>query len=260
MQLAINTVSEELQSSAEYCRKEGIGIELSDFAYPCNLDRDPKNFIGKHIGFTGGIKPLSCHGPYFELNVVSFDEAIKNVCRQRHRQALDAARRIGIDTYVTHTNFNPLIRQLSYRDKFADRFLDFWLPFADEASKSNIVIVFENHWESGPEIQAEIIRKANHPGIKASFDNGHALIFSALPAVDWIEILAGDLYHCHLHDNNGEFDQHNAIGTGKEDWKNLIKALRNYAPNAILVAESDHLSENKISIDKLRSLLNKVDP
>lgn len=255
MKLAINTVGEELQSSAEYCKKERIGIELTDIASPWNLDGDPKSFIEKHIKSIEGITPLVCHGPYFELNVVSFDKAIKNVCRQRHRKALDIAKRIGVGIYVTHTNFNPLIRQPSYRAKFADRFLDFWLSFADEAAKSNIVIVFENHWESHPEIQAEIIRKANHPSLKASFDNGHALIFSNFTAADWIEILGADLHHCHLHDNDGEIDQHNAIGTGKEDWKNLIKALQKYAPNAVLVAESNHLHENKDSIDKLRRFL-----
>ncbi len=258
MQLAINTFGEELQSSAEFCRKEGIGIEISDFVYPWNLDSDPKNFIAKHIESIEGIKPLTCHGPYFELNVVSFDEAIKKVCRQRHQHALDAARRLGVDTYVTHTNFNPLIRQPSYRAKFADRFLDFWLPFADEASKSNIVIVFENHWESNPEIQTDIIRKASHPNIKASFDNGHALIFSALPATDWIETLGADLHHCHLHDNDGDLDLHHPIGSGKEDWISLIKAIKSHAPGAILVVECDQLKKNRTGIDKLRILLNST--
>ncbi len=260
MRLAINTVGEELRNSSEYCKKEEIGIELSDLAYPWNLDGDPKYFIEKHIKSIEGITPRVCHGPYFELNVVSFDKAIINVCKKRHRQALDIAKRIGVGTYVTHTNFNPLIRQPSYRANFADRFLDFWLSFADDAAKSNIVVVLENHWESHPEIQAEIIRKANHPSIKASFDNGHALIFSNLTAAGWIEILGADLNHCHLHDNDGELDQHNAIGTGIEDWKNLIKALRTYAPNAVLVAESDHLQENKAGIDKLRRLINRNKP
>jgi sugar phosphate isomerase/epimerase len=260
MQLAINTVGEELRSSAEYCKKEKIGIELTDLAYPWNLDGDPKTFIEKHIRSIEGITPRICHGPYFELNVVSFDKAIIDVCRQRHRKALDIAKRMGVGTYVTHTNFNPLIRQPSYREMFVDRLLEFWLSFADDAAKSNIVIVFENHWESRPGLQAEIIRKANHPSIKASFDNGHALIFSSLPAADWIETLGADLHHCHLHDNNGELDQHLAVGTGKEDWKNLISALQNDAPNAVLVAESDHLQANKASIDNLRRLLNRVDP
>ena len=201
MDLAINTVGDELQSSANFCRAEGIGLEISDFAFPWNLDSNLKNLIDKHIQAVEGIQPLVCHGPFFELNVVSFDQAIKDVCRQRHRAALDAAKAVGVGTYVAHTNFNPMIRHPFYHSKFADRLLDFWLPFADIAAKSEIVIVFENHWESRPEILAEMVHKADHPNLKASFDNGHALVFSSTGAADWIRILGADLYHCHLHDH-----------------------------------------------------------
>ncbi len=255
MNLAINTVVEELQSSADYCRAEKIGLEITDFAFPWNLDNNPKGLIDKHIAAVEGIKPLVCHGPFFELNVVSFDNEIKRVCRQRHSIALDAAKAIGASTYVTHTNFNPMIRHPYYRDKFVTRFLEFWLPFADEAAKRDIVVAFENNWENGPELQAEIIRKADHPNLKASFDNGHALVFSSVCAGDWIEMLAVDLHHCHLHDNNGKLDLHRAIGTGIEDWKNLISALQYYAPEAILVVESDRLRENQVSLENLRIFL-----
>jgi endonuclease IV len=134
MQLAINTVGEELRSSSEYCKNEGIGIELTDLAYPWNLDGDPKYFIEKHIKSIEGITPRVCHGPYFELNVVSFDKAIINVCRQRHRQALDIAKRIGVGIYVTHTNFNPLICQPSYRPSLPIDFLisGFLLPMTPQ--------------------------------------------------------------------------------------------------------------------------------
>ncbi|CAB1061740.1 hypothetical protein D1BOALGB6SA_6515 [Olavius sp. associated proteobacterium Delta 1] len=255
MNLAINAVGEELQSSADYCRTEGIGIEITDFAFPWNLDSDQQELIDKHIRAVEGIQPIVTHGPFFELNVVSFDMAIKDVCRQRHRVSLDAAKKIGADIYVAHTNFNPMIRQPSYRAKFASRLLDFWLPFADDAAINNIVIVFENNWENSPEIHAEIVSKANHKSLKASFDNGHALVFSGVCAADWIKMLGTDLNHCHLHDNFGELDQHNPIGTGKEDWTKLINALRNHAPNALLVVESDSLEKNKIGLDKLRSFL-----
>ena len=255
MNLAINTVGDELQSSADYCRTEGIGIEITEFAYPWNLDGDLKNLIDTHVRAAEGIKPVATHGPFYELNVVSFDRAIKEVCQKRHKVALDAAKKIGASIYVAHTNFNAMIRQPYYRKKFATRLLDFWLPFADEAAKNNIVIVFENHWEGSPEIQAEIIQKANHPGLKASFDNGHALVFSDVCAADWIKTLGSGLHHCHLHDNFGELDQHNAIGDGKEDWPALIEACQKHAPGATLVVECDRLKENKAGVEKIRKLL-----
>ena len=47
--------------------------------------------------------------------------------------------------------------------------------------------------------QQQVLEAANHPHLKASFDNGHALLFSHVPAADWIKELGSDLAHCHLH-------------------------------------------------------------
>jgi len=61
------------------------------------------------------------------------------------------------------------------------------------------------------------------------------------------------LLHCHFHDNSGEADEHKAVGDRKENWPELLNAVRSRSPDAILVAESDRLDRNRISIEKLRS-------
>lgn len=252
-QLAINTVGDELETSTTFCRSEGIGIEVTDFAFPLILDGDLIGRIARHKNAVAEITPIIVHGPFFELVATSHDPAIVAVTRQRHRTALDAAGKIGASFYVAHTNFTPLIRHTSYRKNWASRMLDFWLPFADEAGKSNIVICFENIWEPLPDIQAELIAKGNHPNLRASLDNGHTLVFSKSPASQWVAILGSMLAHCHLHDNWGEVDEHLPVGQGKENWEELMAALKKYSPQAILVAESDRLEDNRLSIGKLKS-------
>ena len=111
----------------------------------------------------------------------------------------------------------------------------------------------ENLWEPSPEIQAELILTATHPNLKASFDNGHALVFSEVSARKWVEVLGYGLVHCHLHDNGGEIDEHKAVGEGKENWQELLEAVRKWSPQAVLVAESDQLDKNKKSIERIRS-------
>jgi sugar phosphate isomerase/epimerase len=128
-----------------------------------------------------------------------------------------------------------------------ERVLDFWLPIADRAGKENI-------WEPIAEIQLEFILSANHPHLRASFDNGHALVFSKIPSSGWIGALGPVPAHFHLHDNSREFDEHREIGKGKEDWPNLISALAQYSPEAILVAESDSFAKNRLSLNKLREI------
>ena len=114
--------------------------------------------------------------------------------------------------------------------------LDFWLPFADKAGKHSIVICLENLWEPNPDIQADLISSGRHPQLKASFDNGHALVFSNVSADSWVETLGEALAHCHLHDNSGELDEHKSIGEGKEIWQELFDSLEQHSPQAILVA------------------------
>lgn len=253
--LAISTLGAELESSAAYCRAEELGLEITDFAYPQNLDCDPAPLISRHIKAVTGITPLIFHGPCFDLIVTSLDPEIIEVSRKRHTAALAAAKAIGATYYIAHTNYNPLIRNPSYQNSWRSRSLDFWLPFADEAGKHNIIISLENLWEPDPDIQAELVAAGNHPNLRATFDNGHALVFSNIPASQWVATLGTLLVHSHLHDNSGEFDEHKSIGDGKENWEELLSAIKKYSPQAILVAESDSLASNMLSIGRLKAFV-----
>jgi sugar phosphate isomerase/epimerase len=239
--MAVNAVGDELEAAADFCRAQGIGIEVTDFAFPVNLDGDLTARINRHQKAVAGIGLVSCHGPFWELIASSLDPAIVEVVTKRHTAALRAACEIGATLYVAHANFNPLIRDISYLRNYTKRMLDFWLPLADWAAERRMVICLENIWEPGPETQAELISTAGHPGLKASFDNGHGLIFSSKPAKEWIETLGAGLAHCHLHDNSGKIDEHKPVGEGIENWPELMEAVGKWSPQATLVAESDRV-------------------
>ena len=93
--LAIHTIGDELEASAAFCRSEGIGIEVTDFAFPANLDGDMVGRIARIARAVEGIKPVICHGPFYDLVVTSLDPAIVEVARLRHRAALAASREVG---------------------------------------------------------------------------------------------------------------------------------------------------------------------
>ena len=249
---AINTTTDELKISQEFCKAENIGLEVTAFAYPDNLDGDIKPLIKTHQEGVSGISPLISHGPFFDLVVTSPDQAIIEVARCRHEEALSASIEIGASYYIAHTNFNALIRNSSYQKYWIEKMLEFWLPFADKAGQNNVVICLENLWEPRPDIQAELVSSGNHPNLRASFDNGHALVFSDKPSNIWIETLGLNLAHCHLHDNSGHVDEHKTIGEGKENWLGLVDAICNCSSQAVLVAECDNLELNKKSFEKLK--------
>jgi len=252
--LAIHTIGDELEASAAFCRSEGIGIEVTDFAFPANLDGDMVGRIARIARAVEGIKPVICHGPFYDLVVTSLDPAIVEVARLRHRAALAASREVGAGFYIAHTSFTPMIRNPFYSENWPARMLDFWLPMADEAGRHNIVICLENIWEPEPDTQAELIAAGGHPHLRASFDNGHVLVFSPHSSSYWVSVLGEAIAHSHLHDNAGEVDEHKPVGEGIENWPELLEALGTHAPQAILVAESGELVNNKLSLERLRKL------
>lgn len=255
LKLGINALEEELGSAAETCREEGIGIEVTGFAFPRDLDKGLKARIKLHAGAVQGIQPVSSHGPFVDLYASSSDPEIVSVCRDRHTQALKASRAIGASIYIAHLNYLPMIRNPRYLDRFVPAVAEFWTPFAQEAEKAGITIVMENLWEPGPDLQKRVVEEVGSPALKASFDNGHALVFSDMPASDWVEVLGEDLAHCHLHDNYGDRDEHLVVGQGNEDWQALLGSLVRHAPDAFVVVENDSLEPNLRSLAVVRELL-----
>ena len=104
--------------------------------------------------------------------------------------------------------------------------------------------------------QSRVVEEAQHPGLKVSFDNGHALIFSEVPASGWIRAFGSDLAHCHLHDNDGEYDSHRPIGEGTENWRDLMSELQQLEEEPVVVLESDQLGRNKVSLTALLRILD----
>ncbi len=146
LKLGINALEEELASVAETCRREGIGIEVTGFAFAKDLDEGLKARIKRHAKAVEGIQPLSSHGPFVDLYASSSDPEIVRVCRERHTQALQATRAIGASIYVAHLNSLPMIRNPRYLDRFVPAVAEFWAPFAKEAEKAGMTIVLENLW------------------------------------------------------------------------------------------------------------------
>lgn len=255
--LAVNALEEELDSVVSFCRAESIGIEVTAFAFPASLDDGYENRVRVHAQAVDGIGPVASHGPFLDLYATSLDPAIVAVCRNRHQQAIEATAEIAASVYVAHMNFLPLIRNPSYHSRFVDAAVDFWTPLADKAQSHGITIVLENLWEPDPGVQKRVVEIASHTALKASFDNGHALVFSEVPAAEWIAILGSDLVHCHLHDNHGETDDHQPVGSGVEDWPSLFTALGEFSPDALVVLESDRLDLNRASLVAVRELVGR---
>ncbi|HSK18600.1 MAG TPA: sugar phosphate isomerase/epimerase family protein [Longimicrobiales bacterium] len=251
---AINILSDELQDAADFCRAEEIGGEVTALAYPDTLDSDDlPRVVSRHRDALNGVE-LASHGPFLDLYVTSRDPRIVEVCRRRHESALRASIELGARIYVAHLNSVPLIRNKSYVEDFAARAAAFWEPLAEMAWEGGATIALENMWEEGPDLQRQVVERVGHPGLRTSFDNGHALVFSNVPAAEWMATLGSTLKHCHLHDNDGHYDSHLPIGNGVEDWPRLLDALSALESAPLVVLECDTLARNRESLAAWRRL------
>lgn len=255
--IAMNVLEEELSEGVEYCVREGIGMEITAFAFPGNLDQRFQARLDRHVAATRAVTPLLVHGPFLDLYCTSPDPRIVAVARKRHDQALTAAESLGATVYVAHLNSIPLIRNEEYRERFVERASEFWKPLADRAGRTDMTIVLENMWEPDPGLQRRVVDAAGHAYLRTSFDNGHALVFSDLSSADWVQTLGDTLVHMHVHDNDGTYDQHLPVGEGTEDWAALLGAWEGHAPEALLVVESDRLELNRRSLRKLKGLMDR---
>ena len=59
--------------------------------------------------------------------------------------------------------------------------------------------------------------------------------------------------HVHLSDNDGSFDNHNAIGSANIDFKSLFKELNNRDYNGILVVEVKDPEAVNESLDYIKN-------
>jgi sugar phosphate isomerase/epimerase len=84
-------------------------------------------------------------------------------------------------------------------------------------------------------------------GLGFTFDVGHA---NTADAID--SFLRMPIDHVHLHDNNGQTDEHLVLGLGNINWSRVMRGLRRY--KGVFVLESRTLDEGVRSLMYLQRI------
>lgn len=100
--------------------------------------------------------------------------------------------------------------------------------FAQEAEKYNLKIAIENiyggRFYSQIDELINLVEEINHNNAGYCLDVGHGNI-DKIDITQTIERMGKKLFEVHLHDNNGEKDQHLPLGLGIVNWINVRNAL-----------------------------------
>lgn len=196
-----------------------------------------------------GVKcPLSIHGPFLDLNPVSWDSKVRQATWERFSQAYQAACVLGAEKIVYHTCFVPMT---NFMDGWAERMTDFWRDFM-EGKGSGVSVCLENVFDQEYAPLGKIVQGVDHPAFGLCLDIGHANCFSMYPAEEWLEGLYPYIRHLHLHDNHGKQDEHLGIGQGDLPWESILGFIQERMPwaDAAIENPSRQLCEASLAVLK----------
>ena len=213
-------------------RSTGAGIETIDFARSDYLDDEKHADIFRRRLPIIGTDDVIVHGPFFDLNAVSYDVKIAAVSSERMEQAYRAAALIGSRKMVFHSGYIPY---MVFREGWAERMKNFWSGFL--AGKPDLQIRIENVVDPDPSMLRDFIQMTENPRIRLCLDIGHANCASKISAYDWAVTLKGMIGEMHLHDNHGERDEHLGLGKGTVAWQKIIERVLSDSPDCDLTME-----------------------
>jgi sugar phosphate isomerase/epimerase len=185
---------------------------------------------------------LSCsfHAPFLDLSLGAIDPKIRQVSLERMEQVLAL---IPI--------FNPrwIVCHAAYESRHYKEHEKRWLAGVIESFKhllpllepTQIPLMVENVFEETPRQLEALFNALVSPLLYFCLDVGHHRLYGQESLENWIERLGHRLGLLHLHDNQGNADEHLALGRGCIDFPHFFNLLkeRNLKPYITLEAHQE---------------------
>ncbi|MGI6070784.1 MAG: sugar phosphate isomerase/epimerase family protein [Blautia sp.] len=225
------------------------GIELIDFSVGMNLDIMETWLASWSRRLKKlGSPPVILHGPFLDLNPVSFEPYVAEAARKRFHQAYKAAVALHADKIIYHTCRVP---QTCLLEGWADSLAAFWNDFL--RTHSEIPVAVENVFDEDLEAIASFASQVTAPNFSLCLDVGHAHYASAHPVQDWLQVLQPWISHLHFHDNHGVTDEHLAIKAGSLPWDDVFLASSHLLSLDGITLENTSFHDFQKSLNQLRA-------
>jgi sugar phosphate isomerase/epimerase len=198
------------------------------------------------------------HAPFLDLNPGALDPFIREVTRRRFQQVFQAAEQLKPKVIVFHPGYDD-IRYGGSRIDWLKNSIDFWNEFIPRAKELGCIIAIENIFEKEPSTLCGLLEAIDEPCFRHCFDVGHWNMFSTGTLETWFRELGPFMAEAHIHDNNGQADEHLPPGEGHIDFTTLFSLLTQHAPNAVWTIEAhtvERLERARTYLDN--HLLKKV--
>lgn len=180
---------------------------------------------------------ITLHGPFFDLVPGGMDKKILKMTRERLREVFDLIPVFDPLSVVCHTGYDRK-RYHEVRDQWLETALETWTPLVKDLEGSRTSLMFENVYERTTETLHKLLRGLNSDNVGFCLDTGHMNVFSETSMETWLKALRPFLKQLHLHDNDGTWDDHLAIGDGKIDFESLFEYVEGNRLRPIITIEA----------------------
>lgn len=171
-----------------------------------------------------GLATPACHGldaPAHILNVP--DEAHRAAMVRDHANLMTNVAALGARTYVLHLGPRPVEAEVPAAWDAVRRALD---QLAPRAAELGLLLALENGlpgYQATNEELLALVADYAHPAVGICYDSGHANVTADAAAV--LRAFSPHVVTVHLHDNDGNGDQHLLPEQGSIAWPGVVAAL-----------------------------------
>ncbi len=230
-----------LQKHLDKILRERINPEIAFNSAILDGFRDPDYASAATILREAG-RSITFHGPFMDLRPGAIDAKIRRVSLERFRQVFEIASCFRPRSIVFHPSYDEKYYVSSTR-KWLENSIDTWSQIVPLAEKLDTRIALENVYEADP-VHLGLLLDALPPGrVGFCFDTGHFNAFAGTSLDAWLDKLGHRLIEIHLHDNQGDLDEHLPVGEGSFPFVKLFSILRERKLNPILTVEA-HSEQN----------------
>ncbi len=210
---------------------------------------------------------ICVHAPFFELNIAAYCKGIREESIRYVKLSIDLCAALGGEILITHagdytydvpdraTKGHSMAMKIQW-----DHNIESLKIIHDYATSKGITICLENlgfntSIDKTFEHLLEIREKVDD-SLKFTLDIGHARLNTNGGAKEGIRLLGDNIHHIHFTDNNGEKDDHFAIGDGNFDYSDFFDFIRDFP--YIVTLEVVHIGKDPNDILRSREYFKNL--
>lgn len=198
----------------------------------------------KTLATAAGITIAQTHGPW-KWPPENATEKEREVWLWKMQQALRATAILGCKYCVIHPIMPLGLWEVNTPDaeKTWQLNLEFMRELVKTARECDVTICLENmpmldFSMSKPEVIAKFIDEINDEHFQMCFDTGHVCVFEDLSVADELRKVGDKVKVLHVHDNAGRRDEHLFPYSGKINWVDFAKAVKDIHFNGVFSLET----------------------